>query len=90
MLSERRGLSWDRLLQEHPIRSLVEVGCGQGANLGPIARRLDPSDVWGVDLGAVAVARACDNAPGTNLVLSEARRLPFRDPFVNLTFTCGV
>lgn len=89
-LDERRGLFWDGLLAEHPIRSVLEVGCGQGANLRPIARRLPPADVWGIDLGAVALSRAREHAPGTNLVLAPARRLPFRDRFVDLTFTCGV
>ncbi len=90
VLSERRGLFWDRLLANYPVGSVLEVGCGQGANVRPISRRLEPSDVWGVDLGAVALERARENAPGTNLVLAPARRLPFRDRFFDLTFTCGV
>lgn len=90
VLNERRSLFWDRLLAEHPITSVLEIGCGQGANLKPIAQRLEPSDVWGVDLGEVALERARANAPGTNLVRAQARALPFRDRFVDLTFTCGV
>lgn len=89
-LDDRRDQFWDRLLDKHAISSVLEVGCGQGANLRPISRRLRPADVWGIDLGAVALARARENAPGTNLVLGPARRLPFRDQFVDLTFTCGV
>jgi pseudaminic acid biosynthesis-associated methylase len=90
VLSERRGIFWDRLLDTYPIRSVLEVGCGQGANLRPIARRLRPSDVWGVDLGAVALERTRENAPGVNVVMAQARRIPFRDRFVDLAFTCGV
>jgi pseudaminic acid biosynthesis-associated methylase len=90
ILGERRAIFWDRLLEKYPIRSVLEVGCGQGANLRPIASRLRPADVWGVDLGAVALERARDNAPGVNVVLAGARELPFRDRFVDLAFTCGV
>jgi pseudaminic acid biosynthesis-associated methylase len=90
VLDERRGMFWDRLLDSHPIHSVLEIGCGQGANLRPIARRLRPADVWGVDLGAVALERARENAPGVNVVLAPARRVPFRDRFVDLAFTCGV
>jgi pseudaminic acid biosynthesis-associated methylase len=86
---ERRAGFWEGLLERHPIRSVLEVGCGQGANLAPIARRLDPAEVWGVDVSTVAIGRARVNAPGVNVVLSRARQLPFRDGFVDLTFTVG-
>jgi len=89
-LDDRRAIFWDRILDEYPIRSVLEIGCGQGANLRPIARRLQPSDVWGVDLGAVALERARENAPGVNVVQAQARDVPFRDRFVDLAFTCGV
>ena len=86
---DRRAPFWVGLLERHQIRSVLEVGCGQGANLAPIARRLDPDDVWGVDVSPLAIGRARVNAPGVNVVLSRARQLPFRDGFVDLTFTVG-
>ena len=89
VLDERRGPFWDRLIESHPIRSVLEVGCGQGGNLAPISRRLDPADVWGVDVNETALARARENAPGVNVVVGRARRLPFRDRFVDLAFTVG-
>ncbi len=90
VLDERRSAFWDPLLDAHPIRTVLEVGCGQGANLAPIARRLDPPDVWGVDVSETALARARENAPGVNVVQSRASRLPFRDALVDLAFTVGV
>jgi pseudaminic acid biosynthesis-associated methylase len=87
---DERSAFWDRLLSTHPIRSVLEVGCGQGANLAPIARRLAPQDVWGVDVNELALERARSNAPGVNVVLGRARELPFRDSFVDLTYTVGV
>lgn len=90
VLEERRAAFWDRLLEAHRIRSVLEVGCGQGNNLAPIARRLDPADVWGVDVNETALTRARENAPGVNVMRSRARRLPFRDEFVDLVYTVGV
>ena len=90
VLDDRRATFWDGLLGAHPIHSVLEVGCGQGANLAPIARRLEPADVWGIDVAGFALERARLNAPGINVVRSRARQLPFRDGFVDLTFTVGV
>ncbi|MEO8229227.1 MAG: pseudaminic acid biosynthesis-associated methylase [Chloroflexota bacterium] len=90
VLDGRRDRFWTELLGAHPIRSVLEIGCGQGANLGPIARLIDPVDVWGVDVNGAAIERARSNAPGINVVASVARRLPFRDGLVDLAFTMGV
>jgi spore coat polysaccharide biosynthesis protein SpsF len=87
---EARAAFWEGILDRHPIRSVLEVGCGQGANLAPIAQRLEPGVVWGVDVSAGALDQARQHAPGTNLVRSSARRLPFRDRFVDLVYTVGV
>lgn len=89
-LDERRAAFWTGLLERHPIRSVLEVGCGQGGNLAPIAGVLEPADVWGVDLNLTALARAREHAPGINVVTAPARRLPFRDGFVDMAFTVGV
>ena len=90
VLDERRAAFWEPLLAEHAIRSVLEVGCGQGGNLRPIARVLDPRDVWGIDVNGTALAIARAHAPGINVVGSVARQLPFRDGLVDLAFTVGV
>jgi pseudaminic acid biosynthesis-associated methylase len=87
---EPRTRFWRALLADHPIRSVLEVGCGQGGNLSLIAQVIDPRDVWGIDVNAEAVSRARANVPGANTVLGVARRLPFRDGLVDLAFTVGV
>jgi spore coat polysaccharide biosynthesis protein SpsF len=89
-LDQRRDAFWGSLFQRHEIASVLEVGCGQGGNLAPIAGLLDPSQVWGVDVNAAALERARTNAPGINVVTGAARYLPFRDRFVDLAFTVGV
>ena len=72
VLDERRAAFWTGLLERYPIRSVLEVGCGQGGNLAPIARVLEPADVWGVDLNLTALARAREHAPGINVVTAKA------------------
>ena len=89
-LDERRATFWTDLITGSGIRSVLEIGCGQGANLKPIAGLLDPHDVWGVDVNEDALALARLHAPGINVVASRARRLPFRDDLADLAFTVGV
>jgi pseudaminic acid biosynthesis-associated methylase len=89
-LDERRATFWTDLITGSGIRSVLEIGCGQGANLKPIAGLLDPHDVWGVDVNEDALALARLHAPGINVVASRARRLPFRDDLADLSFTVGV
>ena len=90
VLDERRATFWSGLLAEFEIRSALEIGCGQGANLGPISRTLKPHDVWGIDINEEALAIARAHAPGINVVAGSARRLPFRDGLADLAFTVGV
>ena len=73
VLDERRAAYWSGLLGDFGIRSVLEVGCGQGANLRPIARVLDAHDVWGIDINGDALAIARLQAPGVNVVASRAR-----------------
>jgi len=89
-LHEQRATFWESLIRRHEIRSVLEVGCGQGGNLMRIMPVIDPARIWGVDINATAIERARHNAPGTNIVRSGARELPFRDRFVDLVFTVGV
>lgn len=90
LLDERRAAFWAGLLSEFEIESVLEVGCGQGANLRPIAGLLDAHEVWGIDINDDALTIARTHAPGINVVASRARQLPFRDGLVDLAFTVGV
>jgi len=90
VLDGRRATFWTDLVKSSGIRSVLEIGCGSGGNLKPIADLLDPQDVWGVDVNEDALALARLHAPGVNVVASRARRLPFRDGLADLAFTVGV
>jgi pseudaminic acid biosynthesis-associated methylase len=90
VLDPRRAGFWHPLVARLEIRSVLEVGCGQGANLAPLVECVNPADVWGIDVNDVAIARARESAPGANIVHARAAFLPFRDRFFDLTFTVGV
>ncbi len=87
---ERRGEFWDQILATTNPRRILEVGCNVGANLRPLARRLEPRQVWGVDVNRKALAEVSRGLPGVNAFCSVARELPFADRCFDLTFTAGV
>ncbi len=89
-LDARRSDFWRALLGSAPIRTVLEVGCGQGGNLRPISAILDPADVTGIDINAEAIERARRNAPGTTVIHSVAKDLPFEDARFDLVLTAGV
>lgn len=90
VLDERRAAFWARLIAEQPVASVLEVGCGQGGNLRPISRLIEPRSVWGIDVNETALAIARRQAPGIPAVKGSARSLPFPDGFVDLVMTVGV
>ncbi|MFI5291527.1 MAG: pseudaminic acid biosynthesis-associated methylase [Candidatus Limnocylindrales bacterium] len=89
-VDERRAAFWRDLLDDLRSSTVLEVGCGQGGNIGPLSRLLSPDQVWGVDVNTTALARARANAPGTHLSQASARALPFPDRSFDLVFTMGV
>ncbi len=62
---------------------VLEVGCGRGIALPPLARRLAPSRLVGLDIDPAllteAERRLRDTATTAELVLGDVRRLPFPD-----------
>ena len=85
-----RQAFWERVLAEHPIRNVLEVGCNVGANLRWIAPRLSPGEAFGVDLNQGALERLREQLSTVNAVTASARSLPFRDRWFDLAFTTGV
>jgi malonyl-CoA O-methyltransferase len=89
-----------RRLLEHldPIaiepRRVVDLGCGTGAHLGPLARRYPGALVIGVDFSAHMLARVHARAPwwrrfvrNTPLVRADAERLPLASAASDFTFS---
>jgi len=87
---EGRDVFWHGLLERHPIRTVLEIGCNVGANLRWIDGRLESRDVWGIDINESALRAIRRRLPGINAVWSPARELPVRDRSFDLVFTAGV
>lgn len=87
---EGRGPFWHMLLSEYPIKSILEVGCNVGPNLGWIAKEMPEHLITGVDINLQALAELRQRMPGINTLHSTARSLPFRDRWFDMVFTTGV
>lgn len=84
--SRDRWPFWRDFYARYPVESVLEVGCGNGANL-----------IWavapkraGVDVNAGAILAAQTRAPGALLMVVPATHLPFPDASYDLVFTAGV
>jgi SAM-dependent methyltransferase len=60
-----------------PEERALDVGCGPGALLAELARRLGPDHVAGVDPSAPFVETARSAVPGVDVSLAGAEQLPF-------------
>ncbi len=85
-----RSKFWTEVLNEFPVKRVLEVGCNIGGNIAWIARSVAPEEVWGLDVNRKALQQLRRDQPGVNAVFSPARELPFRDGWFDMTFTMGV
>lgn len=72
---------------------ILEVGCGQGIALPPIARALRPYRLVGIDADATLVARARHRVQETQTIAeahrADVRALPFGDASFDLVIDFG-
>lgn len=69
-----------RLLADvRPRGRLLEVGCGDGANLVHLARQGGAERLHGCELFPGRLAFARDHVPGLRAVVADAARLPYAD-----------
>lgn len=85
-----REAFWSGLLQQIEVRRALEVGCNLGANLRWVAARVEPRQVFGVDINLKALEAIHQSLPAVNAIYGQARELPFRDRWFDLVFTMGV
>jgi SAM-dependent methyltransferase len=62
-----------------PGQRALDVGCGSGALLAELARRLGAENVAGIDPSEPFVAAARARVPGARVVVGPAEALPFAD-----------
>lgn len=77
---------WRDLYARYPVESVLEVGCGSGANLmwATAPRKA------GVDVNESAVIAAQGRCPNALLIVASGTRLPFDDVSYELVYTVGV
>jgi SAM-dependent methyltransferase len=85
-----RKAFWDTLLTRYSPRRVLEIGCNTGANLQWIAPHLEPGNAYGIDVNHEALTVLRDRVPRVSAVASNARELPFRDRWFDLSLTMGV
>lgn len=64
---------WDTILSQFPVRNILEVGCNIGGNLQWLARRLDPKQVYGVDINHRTLKELRNRLPEVNALWAPAR-----------------
>jgi ubiquinone/menaquinone biosynthesis C-methylase UbiE len=75
------------VLKECKFDSVLEVGCGAGANLYRIKQERPEVKVYGLDINKDAIIEAQKNLPDGVFKKGMAERLPFEDKSVDLLLT---
>lgn len=81
---------WERMVAEYGFRTVLEVGCNNGANLVHLADLLGDENVTGVDVNASALLDLHERLPAVETRLASGSDLPFPDRSFDLVFTAGV
>jgi SAM-dependent methyltransferase len=68
---------------------VLEIGCGPGVALQPLARRLAPRSLVGVDIDAARVAVAQRDPAATLVLEADVRALPFADRSFDMVLDFG-
>jgi SAM-dependent methyltransferase len=68
-----------------PGQRALDVGCGPGALIGELVRRLGPDSIAAVDPSASFVEAARERHPGVEVRLGAAEELPFDDGSFDVT-----
>ena len=84
-IGARRGPFWAGLLSRYPVKSVLEVGCGVGANLQHL--RSVPMLI-GLDVNEHAVDEA--RCLGVRAIVAPATDIPYPDASFDLVFTSGL
>lgn len=85
-----RAPFWHRLLDDHEIKSVLEVGCTQGDNLVHFTGHMPNTAMAGLDINQTVLDALEANLPGIRAEKGVARDLPFADRAFDLVFTVGL
>ena len=77
--------------EDYIIKSVLEVGCNTGFNLGIIKEHLaSPHNIWGCDVNEYNIQQMRLRWPDIQSVYASGFDLPFKDDYFDLVFTSGV
>ena len=71
-------------LAQDGVRSLLDVGCGEGYFTAGLAEAIPGWEVWGIDISRDAVDLAARRHPEVNFAVAAARDLPILDASVDV------
>jgi ubiquinone/menaquinone biosynthesis C-methylase UbiE len=81
------------LLRVPRYRRVLEIGCGRGVALPPLARRLEPARLVGVDIAFSLLCEANERVGAqrvtAELLWADARDLPFADETFDVVIDFG-
>ena len=89
---KRREFIVDEIVKLNPT-SILEIGCGYGANLKPLKARLPNSFIVGLDISTTQLAKAKEYIGNDSVYLlhmNASEGLLFPDGYFDLVFTAGV
>jgi pseudaminic acid biosynthesis-associated methylase len=79
------------ILEDNIIKSILEVGCNTGFNLGMMKEWMPrPHDIWGCDINDSNVQAVRQRWPDIQCCWASGFDLPFKDDMFDLVFTSGV
>ncbi len=85
-----RAPFWASILERAQPSRVLEVGVNVGGNLRFIAPTVEPGHAYGIDINRKALSLIHKFVPDANVLVEQARDLPFRDGWFDLVFTMGV
>ncbi len=77
-------LKWVESLGDLKCRRALELGCGHGGEMAPLAK--DGAKVVGIDFSPRRLKAARSIAPGASTMIADAERLPFKDGVFSLVY----
>jgi len=85
-----RSRFWDLVLKTYRPKTVLEVGCNVGFNVGAIAHLEKDIRVWGVDINEQALRVMHQKHPMVSGGWATIFDMPFKDRAFDLVFTVGL
>ena len=85
-----RKLITDELKKFEPFKSLLEIGCGAGANLVNIHKEFPNVCLAGIDINHIAILKAQEQLPDVILIEASVENIPFADKVFDVVLSSAL